>query len=145
MALIGSESVFRRTREYIQKGLGVTRERAARAEQYIDAELAAVSERLLQQQRGGDAGACGLHGGSERPTLSDLSFASLVSPALGVSASGRFPPPEMLGGEYAEKAARWRATPAGRFVVELLARRDEVAAVPEAPHPLGAATCLGGR
>ena len=140
VALLGSEAVFQRARGYISRGLGVSKERAARAEQYIEAELEAVSARLQQRAPAAEASAGayaqGLHGNDV--TLSDLSFASLVAPALGVSYGSpldgvvRFPPPEALGAEYAEKAARWRATPAGAFAVELLGRRDAIVAAREA-------------
>ena len=120
--LLASDAVFARVRQYISRGLGVSKERAARSEAYITAELDAVAERL-QCSQGGT-----LHGRGE--TLSDLSFAALMAPALGVEAAGgveRMPPPERLGAEYAEKAAAWRAHPGGQYVVELLGRRDAIA------------------
>ena len=131
VSLLSSEAVFAKVKQYIGGGLGVNRERAARAEAYIGAELDAVAARLA---RGGPH----LHGAGA--TLADLSFASLMAPALGIStadfaAGGSplfFPPPHALGAEYAEKAAAWREHEAGRFAVELIRSRNAVEALPSA-------------
>lgn len=123
IALLGNEMAFSRVRAYISRGLGVNKERAARGEEYITAELDAVAGRLEK------SGCAYLYG--DTPTLADLSFASLMAPALGISTTdrdgrSRMPPAEALGPEYAQKAASWREHPAGRFVEALLARRYDI-------------------
>lgn len=137
-ALLSTPSVFARMRGYISKGLGVSKERAARSEGYITAELDALVERRLGA---GAEGSTFLHG--KQATLADLAFASLLAPALGTTchAAGVWlPQPERLGAEYSEKAAAWRGHPGAQPIVELLERRNLVAVQnetetdPEAAH-----------
>ena len=119
-AFLSHKAVYSRVRSYIGRGLGVSRKRAARAEQYILAELDTVAARLA-----GASASTFLHGGT--PTLADLSFAAMLAPALGEPHPRVWmPPAEALGTEYSEKAAAFREHDAGRFAVDLLRNRDKI-------------------
>ena len=119
VSMLAHPATFARVRKYISTGLGVSKDRAIRAEAYISAELDALTERL--------GGTPFLHG--DHATLADLSFAALLSPVLGVpcgAAGVWLPPAEALGSEYCHKAAAWRETTAGQYVAALLQRRNEI-------------------
>ena len=138
--LLASEGVYARLKSYIAKGLGVSVDRARRAERYIDAECDLVATRLRSMRESHRAGEqrcdepflhsvclAGADEAQQRPTLADLSFASLMAPVLGVPLGARSPPAHALGAEFVEKAERWREHPAGRYALRILERRDELA------------------
>ncbi|KAJ1455333.1 hypothetical protein M885DRAFT_617198 [Pelagophyceae sp. CCMP2097] len=109
--------VYAAGRLAIKRGLGVNRARAARAEGHILGELDAVARRRKGKF---------LHG--DRITLADMSFASLMLPALGVPPElmppgVALPPPDALGEHFARQSERFRDHDAGRFALEVLSYR----------------------
>lgn len=112
----------------IKRGLGVTDERCQRALERVRSEIAKVDERL---ERGpflvGDSF-----------TAADLTFASLMAPALLVTRSegygATFPALDELGPEAAEMVAEMRASRAGRFALDMFRRYRRVTAGAHADH-----------
>ncbi|MBX3193327.1 MAG: glutathione S-transferase family protein [Labilithrix sp.] len=103
-------------RAWIARRLGVTEERCRRATDRVRAEMAKVEARLDR----------GPYLVGEEFTAADLTFASLLAPALLVTREegygATFPAVDELGPEARDLVAETRATRAGRFALEMFRR-----------------------
>ena len=97
----------------LSRGLRIDAAGAARSHSKIDAQLAAIGDRLRDGRR---------YLVGNQFTIADLTFASLAAPVL-LPAQLPFtlPPLDLFPPAARDQVETWRATPAGRFAMRLYA------------------------
>jgi hypothetical protein len=113
----------------MRRGMGVSRERVARAVSYAVTEFDAAAERL--QREGSDY----LVGG--RFTAADLTFAAMAAPLLAVQSHEGYaayvPPPELLPPEFGSLIVQLRAHEAGQHAMRCFRQHRGRRVLPGSP------------